>query len=62
MLILLTTPIAPPASIKSPALNGLNTSNMTPAAKFCKEPCNDRPIAKPAAAKMAANEVVLTFN
>ena len=32
----------------------------TPPAKLAREPCNARPTAKPAAARIAANEVVST--
>ena len=54
-----TIPDTPDTSIKSPDLNGLNTINNTPEAKFDKEPCNAKPIAKPAAPTIATSDVVL---
>ena len=44
-----TTPATPPASIKSPTLNGRKAMIITPDAKLAKEPCNAKPRAKPAA-------------
>jgi len=41
-------------------LNGLNKRIITQPAKFCKVPDNAIPIAKPAAHKIAINEVVST--
>ncbi len=53
-----TTPATPAPSIKSPTLNGRKMIIRKPAAKFASEPCKARPIARPAAPKMAMNEVV----
>ena len=52
------TPTTPPASIKSPNLNGRKIIIITPAAKFCNEFCKAKPTAKPAAPISAINEVV----
>ena len=46
------------ASMASPTLNGLNKIINIPPAKFDSEPCNDKPIAKPAAPKIATNDEV----
>ena len=47
--------------MKSPALKGLNASNISPPAKFCTVPDSAIPIAIPPAASNAANEVVFTL-
>ena len=59
ILIFSTVPETPPASIKSPAVNGRKIINITPEAKFCKELCRARPTARPAAPSKAIIEVVL---
>ena len=56
----ITVPETPEAVTKSPALNGLNISNIIPPAKFCTVPDNAIPIAIPPAVSRAANEVVST--
>ena len=53
-----TTPISPCASIRSPILIGLKIIIKTPPAKFPREPCSAKPIAKPADANSAAKDVV----
>ena len=56
--ISLTVPVCPCASMKSPTWNGLNIRIITPPAKFCNVPLNAMPIARPADAKIATNDVV----
>ena len=58
ILMSFTVPKTPCASMKSPILNGLNKMIKIPPAKFESEPCNDKPIAKPAAPKIATNDEV----
>ena len=53
-----TTPAWPPASMKSPILNGRNKMMSTPEAKFERAPPRARPTARPAAPRMATREVV----
>lgn len=53
-----TVPLCPWASKKSPTRNGLNKRIITPPAKFCNVPLNAIPIATPAEAKRAINELV----
>ena len=54
-----TVPEYPWASMKSPALKGLNASIIMPPAKFCTVPLKAMPMAIPPAASSAAIEVVL---
>lgn len=56
--ISLTVAIIPCASIKSPTLNGLKRIINMPPAKLDKDPCRDKPTAKPMAPKIATNEEV----
>jgi hypothetical protein len=44
--------------MKSPTLNGLDSSISTPPAKLAKLPCNDKPIANVIAPNTATNEVI----
>lgn len=53
-----TVPLWPCASIKSPTLKGLKSRIITPPAKFCSVPLNAIPMATPAEAKRAMNELV----
>ncbi len=53
-----TTPKWPCASMRSPILKGLNKMINAPPAKLLRAPCNAKPMAKPAAPIMAANDVV----
>ena len=53
------TPATPAISTKSPALKGRNEISKTPEAKLDNEPCNAKPMAKPAAPMTATREVVL---
>ncbi len=53
-----TMPVTPPASISSPTLKGRSTSRKTPAAKLPSSPAHAEPMAMPAAASSAANDVV----
>ena len=55
-----TTPSWPWAEMKSPTLKGLNMMMTTPPAKFCKVPLKAIPMAKPAEARRATSEEVLT--
>ena len=55
-----TMPVAPPAEISSPTRKGRSTSRKTPAAKLESSPDQAVPMAMPAAASSAANEVVST--
>jgi hypothetical protein len=54
----LTVPKFDPASIKSPILEGLKMSSMTPAATFDSVPCKAKPIARPAVPSTARKLVV----
>ena len=56
--ISLTVPDWPCASMKSPTRYGLKSSTITPPAKFCNVPLRAIPIARPADANNATNEVV----
>ena len=58
MLMVWITPVAPPASTKSPLVKGRKIISMTPEAKFDRELCSDRPMARPAAPSKAISEVV----
>jgi hypothetical protein len=60
--ISLTSPLTPAAVITSPTLNGRRTTRNTPAAKLASRPDQAMPIATPAAASRAANEVDSTPN
>ena len=60
IVISVIVPLTPPATTLSPALKGLNKTIITPEAKFPKESFKAKPIAKPAAPKIAKNEVVST--
>ena len=53
-----TTPVTPPALIMSPVLKGRSTMRKMPEAKFDRSPDQAAPMAMPAAASSAANEVV----
>ena len=57
-----TVPDTPWLSIQSPTLKGRNSKTISPPAKFCKFPESAIPIATPADANKAANEVVSTPN
>ena len=59
MLMLSITPVAPPASTKSPLVKGRKMISITPEAKFDRELCRDRPMARPAAPSRATRDVVL---
>ena len=54
-----TLPSKPWAEMKSPTLKGRNSMIITPPAKFCKVPLKAIPIANPADANKATNELVL---
>jgi hypothetical protein len=53
-----TVPVVPPAVMKSPTLNGRRMSMNAPAAKLPSSPLHAAPIATPAPAISAANDVV----
>ena len=53
-----TVPTTPPILTKSPTLNGRRISMNAPAAKLPSKPLQAAPIATPAPASIAANEVV----
>lgn len=53
-----TVPVTPAVVTKSPSLKGRNITKKAPPAKFASKPPQAAPIATPAAAKSAANDVV----